>query len=184
MNASAGLSFSFGKMIKLPGGSFMKQEIERKFLVTGDLWRGAAGNGISCRQGYLSSGSSSATIRVRLFGERGFLTIKSPTKGISRQELEYEIPAADADYMLSSLCEGRLVEKTRYILVQNGLRWEIDEFSGGNAGLVLAEIELEREDQPFEKPEWLGKEVSFDPRYFNAVLAVNPFKTWQDLLRK
>lgn len=159
----------------------MKQEIERKFLVTGERWRAVAGSGMLCRQGYLSSGSSSATVRVRLLGERGFLTIKSPTQGISRQELEYEIPAADAEYMLSTLCGGHLVEKSRYILVQDGLRWEIDEFFGANAGLVLAEIELEGEAQSFKKPEWLGKEVSFDSRYFNAVLAKNPVKTWPSL---
>jgi CYTH domain-containing protein len=157
----------------------MKQEIERKFLVTGDSWRAVAGAGLSCCQGYLLSGASSATVRVRRIGGQGFLTIKGPSSGISRPELEYEIPAADADYMLANLCGGRRVEKTRYVLVHNGMRWEIDEFSGDSAGLILAEIELENEEQLFDRPDWLGSEVSDDPRYFNAALAIHPFKTWR-----
>lgn len=156
----------------------MKQEIERKFLVTGDSWRKEAGGGFSCRQGYISTGSSPVTVRVRLLGEQGFLTIKGPSKGISRAEMEYEIPAADAEYMLMHLCAGGLVSKVRFNLIRNGSRWEIDEFSGDNAGLVLAEIELEREDQPFEKPDWLGEEVSLDRRYTNAALACHPFTRW------
>lgn len=156
----------------------MKQEIERKFLVTGDGWRKTAGNGLACRQGYLSVGSSDITVRVRLMDAKGFLTIKGPTKGISRPELEYEIPAADAEYMLAHLCAGGTVEKVRYILDYNGLRWEVDEFIGGNAGLIMAEIELSHADQSFEAPEWLGEEVSFDRRYTNAALARNPFTKW------
>lgn len=156
----------------------MKQEIERKFLVTGDSWRKEAGSGISCRQGYISAGPSPVTVRVRLLGEQGFLTIKGPTQGISRPEMEYEIPAADAEYMLAHLCAGGLVSKVRYILIRNGLRWEIDEFSGANQGLIVAEVELEREDQTFEKPAWLGEEVSLDRRYTNAALARHPFTQW------
>ncbi|MDD3276586.1 MAG: CYTH domain-containing protein [Kiritimatiellales bacterium] len=156
----------------------MTQEIERKFLVTGNGWRTIAEPGISCRQGYISTGGASATVRVRLLGRQGFLTIKGPTKSISRSEMEYEIPAADAEYLLEHLCDGRIVSKTRYILMYKGLRWEIDEFSGDNQGLIMAEIELDREDQPFEKPEWVEREVSFDPRYFNSALARNPFGKW------
>jgi len=156
----------------------MKQEIERKFLVIGDSWRKGAGSGISCRQGYISTGRSPVTVRVRLLGEQGFLTIKGPAQGISRAEMEYEIPAADAEYMLEHLCAGGLVSKVRYNLIHNGSRWEIDEFSGDNTGLVVAEIELEREDRPFEKPAWLGEEVSLERRYTNAALARNPFKSW------
>ena len=156
----------------------MKQEIERKFLVTGDSWRKEAGVGTACRQGYMTASPSNVTIRVRRLGEQGFLTIKGPTQGISRPEMEYEIPAADAEYMLAHFCGGDLVSKARYILIHNGSRWEIDEFSGDNAGLVVAEIELEQEDQRFEKPVWLGEEVSLDRRYTNAALAREPFKSW------
>jgi CYTH domain-containing protein len=156
----------------------MKQEIERKFLVKGDGWRKSAEPGIFCRQGYLTEGSGEATVRVRLLGDKGFLTIKGPTKGISRPELEYEIPCADAEYILDHLCDGGIVAKMRYILNHNGLCWELDEFAEDNAGLITAEIELDREDQPFEKPEWLGKEVSLDRRYTNAALARNPFRNW------
>lgn len=152
----------------------MKQEIERKFLVMGDGWRKAAGAGTLCCQGYLASGDGGATVRVRLLGEKGFLTIKGPTQGISRPEMEYEIPVPDAEYMLENLCGDRMISKVRYILNHNSLRWEIDEFHGRHQGLVLAEIELEREDQPFEKPVWLGKEVSFDPQYRNSTLAQKP----------
>ncbi|MEI8205424.1 MAG: CYTH domain-containing protein [Kiritimatiellales bacterium] len=154
----------------------MKQEIERKFLVTGDSWRKEAGGGISCRQGYMTTGPSNVTVRVRLMDERGFLTVKGPTQGISRSEMEYEIPAADAEYMLTHLCGGGLVSKVRYNLLHKGSRWEIDEFCGDNAGLVVAEIELERDDQSFETPVWLGEEVSLDRRYTNAALAREPFK--------
>ncbi|MDK2857482.1 MAG: adenylate cyclase [Verrucomicrobiota bacterium] len=156
----------------------MKHEIERKFLVNGDSWRVAAEAGLACRQGYITSGAQGATVRVRLMGPRGFLTVKGPVQGISRPEMEYEIPAADAEYMLSAFCGTRLVSKIRYIVKSNDLRWEVDEFSGANQGLVMAEIELEREDQPFERPSWLGEEVSFDPRYTNAMLARNPFTAW------
>jgi CYTH domain-containing protein len=151
----------------------MKQEIERKFLVTGDGWRAAAGEGSLCCQGYLSSGEG-ATVRVRLLGKKAFLTIKGPTQGISRPEMEYEIPVPDAEYMIENLCGGRMISKVRYILNYSGLRWEIDEFHGRHQGLVLAEIELEREDQPFGKPDWLGQEVSHDPLYRNSALARNP----------
>ncbi len=157
----------------------MKTEIERKFLVVGDSWRDAADGGRLCEQGYISSDSEHATVRVRVLGSKGFLTLKGPTKGISRSEMEYEIPVKEADYMLRNFCGDRVISKTRYLLELNGLRWEIDEFSGENQGLIIAEIELETEDQLFEKPDWLGEEVSFDPRYFNAALAQNPSSNWK-----
>ena len=153
----------------------MKTEIERKFLVSGDGWRDQAGAGLPCRQGYISSGPDQVTVRVRRIGEQGFLTLKGATEGISRPELEYEIPVDEADYMLQNFCADRIVSKTRYVLEIKGLQWEVDEFSGLNKGLILAEIELESEDQPFERPDWLGEEVSQDSRYFNAALAVNPY---------
>jgi CYTH domain-containing protein len=156
----------------------MKQEIERKFLVTDDSWRATAGPGKVCCQGYITSGPTGATVRVRLLGGQGFLTIKGPAQNISRPEYEYEISAADAEYMIENLCEDRLISKKRYTLKDRGMTWEIDEFSGLNEGLIVAEIELESEIQPFERPEWLGNEVTFDSRYTNAVLARNPFSGW------
>jgi CYTH domain-containing protein len=156
----------------------MRQEIERKFLVTDDGWRAAAGRGEICCQGYITAGPASATVRVRLLGERGYLTIKGPVRGISRPEMEYGIPAADAEFMIENLCGDRLVSKKRYTLELGGMTWEIDEFSGLNQGLIVAEIELESEGQPFEKPAWLGAEVTFDPRYTNAALAGRPFTRW------
>ncbi|NOU35799.1 MAG: CYTH domain-containing protein [Kiritimatiellaceae bacterium] len=156
----------------------MKQEIERKFLVTGYGWRKTAGDGLSCRQGYITSAPDGATVRVRLLGGKGFLTIKGATQGISRPELEYEIPVAEAEYMIQNLCGGRQIEKRRYTLRIDQVVWEIDEFSGPNAGLILAEIELESENQSFEKPEWLGEEVSHDHRYTNAALARCPIARW------
>jgi len=156
----------------------VKQEIERKFLVVGDAWRDAADGGRLCEQGYISSDPENITVRVRVFGLQGFLTLKGPTEGISRSEMEYEIPVEEAEHMLRNFCGDRVISKTRYLLEINGLRWEIDEFSGQNEGLILAEIELETEDQPFEKPDWLGEEVSFDPRYFNVALSLNPFTAW------
>lgn len=157
----------------------MKIEIERKFLVADDSWRSGAGEGLSCVQGYISSESTDVTVRVRRIGDQGFLTLKGKTEGVSRPEMEYEIPVDDAEYMLKNLCSGRVVSKTRYILPVKGLQWEVDVFSGLNNGLVLAEIELEGEGQPFETPEWLGEEVSHDSRYYNAALARDPFSKWE-----
>ncbi len=156
-----------------------KQEIERRFLVIDNRWRIGSRAGHSCEQGYISSNVEKITVRVRLIGSRGFLTFKGPTHGISRREMEYEIPANEAEYMLKKFCDDRRISKTRYNLKFNGLLWEIDEFSGANKGLILAEIELEREDQPFEKPDWIGKEISMDSRYFNAMLAQHPFSEWE-----
>jgi CYTH domain-containing protein len=167
-------------MIKPPAREFyMKMEIERKFLVTGEDWRAAAGDGRMCEQGYISSGPSGATVRVRRIAEQGFLTLKGPSMGISRPEFEYEIPVEDAEALLNSLCGGRIVSKMRYTFICKGMQWEVDEFSGDNQGLILAEIELNAENQVFEKPDWVGEEVSDDPRYFNASHARNPYRTWE-----
>jgi len=157
----------------------MKTEIERKFLVVGDGWRTAAGAGERYEQGYISCDPEKITVRVRLAEKKGFLTLKGPSEGISRSEMEYEIPGDEARYMLEHFCGERIVSKTRCCLEINGLQWEIDEFSDANQGLILAELELETEDQPFEKPDWLGVEVSHDPRYFNAELSQNPFSEWK-----
>jgi len=151
-------------------------EIERKFLVTGTEWRQA--NGVRFSQGYLSR-DKERTVRVRVAGERAFLTVKGLTKGASRAEFEYEIPVADAEQLLK-LCEGPVVQKVRHVVVYQGFRWEVDEFLGENAGLVIAEIELQKEDQLFERPGWLGQEVTEDPRYFNSNLAANPYSAWPE----
>ena len=154
----------------------MAQEIERKFLITGEAWRELA-NGTTYRQGYLST-VKERTVRVRTIDDKGFLTIKGITVGATRAEYEYEIPASDANEMLDDLCEQPIIEKNRYKVPLDGLIWEIDEFDGVNAGLVVAEVELESENQEFTKPEWIGEEVSNDPRYFNSNLIANPYTTW------
>lgn len=155
----------------------MSKEIERKFLVNGNAWRTLA-QGVLYRQGYLCS-AKERTVRVRTAGEKGFLTVKGITNGVTRSEFEYEIPFADADKMLSGLAEKPLIEKRRFKIPAGSLVWEIDEFLGENAGLIVAEIELPDEDAPFERPDWLGREVSNDPRYFNSNLVRHPFSQWQ-----
>jgi adenylate cyclase len=144
-------------------------EIERKFLVKNDSWRAVADAGQECRQGYLVA-EKGKSVRVRIMGEKAFLTIKGETQGITRSEFEYEIPPADAEALLQ-LCGGAVLEKRRHIVHYGGMDWEVDVFGGTHLGLVLAEIELEEEGQVFEWPDWLGEEVSSNPRYFNAVLA-------------
>tara|TARA_B100001971_G_scaffold164976_1_gene155517 strand:+ start:155 stop:619 length:465 start_codon:yes stop_codon:yes gene_type:complete len=154
----------------------MAQEIERKFMITGEAWRELA-KGTAYRQGYLST-VKERTVRVRTIDDKGFLTIKGITVGATRAEYEYEIPAGDANEMLDDLCEQPIIEKKRYKVPLDGFIWEIDEFGGVNEGLIVAEIELESEDQEFNKPDWIGDEVSGDPRYFNSNLIANPFTTW------
>jgi len=151
-------------------------EIERKFLVVGGGWKAVAEDGLACRQGYLDSGQGS-TVRVRVIGEQAFLTIKGATVGITRSEFEYEIPVLDAIEILA-LCGGAVVEKCRYFITHAGNVWELDVFEGANAGLVMAEIELETEEQSFEQPDWVGSEVSADPHYRNGHLARHPFAMW------
>ncbi|HOT28563.1 MAG TPA: CYTH domain-containing protein [Candidatus Ozemobacteraceae bacterium] len=151
-------------------------EIERKFLVTGDAWRTGA-RGVFYRQGYLST-AKERTVRVRIAGDRGFLTIKGESSGAARAEYEYEIPAVDAREMLERLCEKPLIEKTRYTVAFAGRKWEIDEFAGENEGLIVAEIEFSGEGVHFELPSWAGREVTGDPRYFNSSLARNPWRNW------
>ncbi len=153
----------------------MGVEIERKFLVRDDTWRaGAVGHTI--RQGYLSC-DPSAVVRVRICRDKGYLTVKGLAAGLARPEFEYDIPLPEAEQLLT-MCGARLIEKTRYEVVLAGLRWEVDVFSGENAGLVVAECELESVDQEISHPAWLGDEVSDDPRYANSNLATNPFTTW------
>ncbi len=154
----------------------MAKEIERKFLVVGDAWRALA-SGTTFRQGYLST-VKERTVRVRTIGDKGFLTVKGITVGATRLEYEYEIPVADANEMLEGLCEQPIIEKDRYKIPYEGFTWEIDEFVGVNTGLIVAEIELPSEDQEFSRPDWIGEEVTGDPRYFNSNLIANPFTTW------
>jgi adenylate cyclase len=154
----------------------MGTEIERKFLLADEGWREGA-QGTLFRQGYLST-NPERSVRVRTKGETAFLTIKGPTEGVSRLEFEYEIPLEDARHLLDVLCERPLIEKTRYTVTFEELVWEIDDFHGINAGLVIAEVELESEDKEFEKPPWLGEEVSDDSRYYNTSLVKFPFKSW------
>lgn len=152
----------------------MAIEIERKFLVTSDAWRSAPAT-YFC-QGYLNP-NKERTVRVRVAGEKGFLTIKGKSIGASRTEFEYEIPLDDAKELLR-LCEGPIIEKYRRIIEFAGMRWEVDEFLGDNSGLVVAEIELEAEGQTFAKPDWLGQEVTHDSRYYNSNLSAKPFSQW------
>ncbi|MGP8232599.1 MAG: CYTH domain-containing protein [Methylovirgula sp.] len=153
----------------------MGREIEHKFLVDTSLWC-PAGPGVAFRQGYLST-DKARVVRVRTAGAHAYLTIKGPGH-ISRAEFEYEIPFADASFMLDHLCLPGVIEKTRHRQPVGAHVWEIDVFHGENEGLVLAEVELGSEDEAFERPAWVLREVSGDPRYFNAVLSQKPFKSW------
>jgi adenylate cyclase len=152
------------------------QEIERKFLVVGDGWRQGA-QGIALCQGYIPT-QDARTVRVRRVGDRAYLTLKGPAVGLVRSEFEYPIPVEDAQAILTTLCQPPLIEKTRYRLPQGDIVWDIDEFAGDNQGLILAEVELTHPDQAVALPDWIGPEVSHDPRYYNANLARHPFTTW------
>ena len=153
----------------------MALEIERKFLVKGNDWRNVKGS--MYRQGYLNS-DKHRNVRVRVIDDRGYLTVKGISRGAARLEYEYEIPKAEADAMLDNLCEKPLIIKKRYKIDFKAFVWEVDEFFGDNQGLIIAELELEREDQVFIKPEWIGKEVTGDPKYFNANLIHHPYSKW------
>ncbi len=154
----------------------MAKEIERKFLVKQDLWQPGERHKLY-KQGYLSL-DPERNVRVRSNGERAFLTIKGKTRGATRSEFEYEIPPGDAEQMLDTLCHQPVIEKTRYEIEYAGFVWEVDVFHGDNAGLILAEIELEHETQTVKLPEWAGQEVTGDPRYYNAYLAQHPYRSW------
>jgi len=155
----------------------MGTETERKFLVDHEKWRKLKKPaGVHYRQGYLADGKK-LTLRIRIAGTQGFITIKGESTGISRSEFEYKIPVKDAIELLARFALSEL-EKTRYRITYGGKLWEIDEFVNENEGLIMAEIELEREDEAFEKPGWIGDEVSDDMRYYNSYLAKHPFKSW------
>lgn len=154
-------------------------EIERKFLVRTAAWRDQADQGREYRQGYLHS-DTEMVVRVRVADKAAWLTIKADAGGIVRREFEYPIPVADAREMLASLCRQPPIEKRRHQLQHGNHIWEIDVFHGATTGLVLAEIELACAEEEFERPPWLGEEVSTDPRYFNAYLSQHPYSEWND----
>ena len=154
------------------------QEIERKFLVAGDF-RGEVTGESRIMQGFLSS-VPGRTVRVRVRGDKGFLTVKGPAHGLTRFEWEKEISAVEAELLLR-LCEPGLIDKTRCLVpAADGHTWEVDVFHGDNEGLVVAEIELGAEDEPFERPAWLGAEVTGDRRYYNSCLIKHPYKDWKE----
>jgi adenylate cyclase len=155
----------------------MALEIERKFLLRSDEWRSAASSRVLMRQGYLSSGSR-CSIRARIADDRAWLNLKAKRSGMTRLEFEYPIPVQDANEILAELCDGPLVEKYRHEIIIGRHVWEIDEFLGDNAGLIVAEIELRSEGEAFEHPSWLGQEVTSDERYYNFNLATLPFRLW------
>lgn len=155
----------------------MGVEIERKFLLRDATWRPTA-EGILYRQGYLST-STDCCVRVRITGQQeAWLTVKGPLDTNSRLEYEYPIPVTDAMEMLEQLCQGGLIEKIRYRIPHGELVWEVDEFTGANIGLIIAEVELAKKDQQVLMPHWVGEEVTTDKRYYNAYLALHPFNTW------
>ena len=155
----------------------MGKEIERKFLVHPRKWSDL-GAGLIIRQGYLSA-SKLSSVRVRTYGDRGFVTIKGTTSDITRDEYEYEIPVNDANEILVNLCENPPIEKMRYRVVYKGHTWEVDEFTGANQGLTVAEVELKDAKESVELPDWIDREVSGDPRYYNSNLSIKPFSTWK-----
>ena len=155
----------------------MGKEIERKFTVLSDSWRTDVQSSLRYRQGYLAS-DPSCSVRVRVDGTHATLNIKSATLGIERSEYEYEIPLNEANEMLNTLCHAPIIEKTRHFVPHGAHCWEIDVFEGENAGLVVAELELTHADEGFERPDWLGEDVSMDSRYYNVCLVTHPFKDW------
>lgn len=155
----------------------MAQEIERKFLVKGDF-KPESVKATRITQGYLSS-VPERTVRVRIKGDKGYLTIKGigSNSGASRYEWEKEIPVAEIDELLK-ICEPGVIDKTRFLVPAGSHTFEVDEFYGANEGLIVAEIELTSEDESFLKPAWLGEEVTGDPRFYNSMLMKNPYKNW------
>lgn len=165
----------FNRNLNIADQSFMGIEIERKFLTKGEEWRALAVP-VHYAQGYLVA-DGGRTVRVRIAGNLGFLTIKGQSHGMSRMEFEYPIPLEDAVELLL-LCKTPVIEKKRSRIKWEGKIWEVDEFEGKNIGLILAEIELKSEEEPFMIPPWIGEEVTRDLRYFNSYLSQNPFTEW------
>jgi adenylate cyclase len=155
----------------------MAKEIERKFLVHPRKWSDL-GAGLVIRQGYLCA-SKQSSVRVRTYGDKAYVTIKGATADITRDEYEYEIPLNDANEILVNLSEHPPIEKMRYRIVFKGHTWEVDEFTGANRGLTVAEVELKDAKEQVELPDWIDREVSGDPRYFNSNLSIKPFSSWK-----
>ncbi|MBB5393994.1 CYTH domain-containing protein [Mucilaginibacter sp. AK015] len=156
----------------------MPTEIERKFLFDHEKWAAVAKPaGKDYKQGYILS-EEKRTVRIRVTGDAAFLTLKGPSAGITRSEYEYQIPVAEGAEILASFAVSG-IQKTRYNVEVAGHTWEVDVFAGENNGLIVAEIELQHEDETFEKPDWIGREVSTDTRYTNAALSVYPYNTWK-----
>ncbi len=155
----------------------MAEEIERKFLVVDDSWRSQVSQVAEYRQGYLSINQECA-VRVRLENGCATLNIKSAVSDVRRSEFDYDIPLEDAEHIFEEMCVGRRLVKRRHFVEHAGHTWEIDEFGGDNTGLIVAELELTAVDESFERPQWLGDEVSGDPRYLNAYLAEHPYCDW------
>lgn len=158
----------------------MATEIERKFLLKNELWRNKA-EGTLFRQGYLSF-DIDRTVRVRIVDKKAYLTIKGRNNGATRMEFEYEIPFDDGCQLLDTMVIAPIIEKTRYHIAHNHFNWVVDEFFGDNKGLIIAEIELSHENEAFNAPEWIGLEVTHDPRYFNSNLVAHPFSRWPEHL--
>jgi len=157
----------------------MAMEIEKKFLVKNNQYKNSADSALF-KQGYLSV-EAERTVRVRSYNGKGYLTIKGKTQSCSREEYEYNIPIQDAERMLDNLCIRPIIEKVRYFVTYEDYKWVVDEFLGVNKGLVVAEIELDSEQQKFKKPDWIGNEITSDSRYFNSNLVNNPYKDWKSL---
>lgn len=155
----------------------MARETERKFLLADESWRAAVNHSVPMCQGYLAT-TETVSIRIRQEGDEAFLNLKSATLGISRDEFEFPLPVTGALEVLARFCAGHCIQKTRHYVSLGQHVWEIDEFSGANAGLVVAEIELGAEDETFERPVWLGREVSLEKRYYNVCLVDHPYADW------
>ena len=159
-------------------------EIERKFRVVGEGWRHEARRSVRMAQGYINDmaalreGRQNASVRVRIAGDAAFLNLKSRELGSTRQEFDYPIPVADAEALLA-LCVGGRIDKVRHYVEHAGHTWEVDEFAGDNAGLVVAELELGSADEAFDRPSWLGREVTEELRYYNLALAERPYSRWR-----